>query len=156
MRDYYQRNVNPDASQKTLQRMSYACTIVVGIGVVIAALNPPEFLQYVIVYVGSGLAACFLAPMSLALYWKRMTTSGAFASMLGGFLCHLSLYVVGWYRGDGFTKPMRPFSLDPVVVGIVMSFAAGFVVSLLTPPPPKELIEKYFYTRRDKVSGQKP
>jgi sodium/pantothenate symporter len=156
VRDYYQRNVNPDASQKTLQRMSYACTIVVGIGVVIAALNPPEFLQYVIVYVGSGLAACFLAPMSLALYWKRMTTSGAFASMLGGFLCHLSLYVVGWYRGDGFTKPMRPFSLDPVVVGIVMSFAAGFVVSLLTPPPPKELIEKYFYTRRDKVSGQKP
>ncbi|MEO2018828.1 MAG: hypothetical protein ABGZ53_31150 [Fuerstiella sp.] len=150
VRDLYQRNINPKASRKTLERMSYICTIVVGLGVVIAALNPPKYLQDLIVYVGSGLAACFLAPMSLGLYWKRMTTAGAISSMLVGFLCHLSLYVLG----DGFDKPWRPFALDPVVIGIGSSFVAAFVMSFLTPPPPRDVVEKYFYTRRKKTPDQ--
>ena len=82
-----------------------------------------------IVYVGSGLAACFLAPMTFALYWKRTTTAGAFAAMSIGFLSHLSLYVGGALNGAGFDKPLRPFSFDPVVIGIVLSFLSGYVVS---------------------------
>lgn len=148
VRDIYQRNMNPDATQKQLQRMSYTCTIIVGAGVVFAALNPPQYLQDLIVYVGSGLAACFLAPMALGLYWKRMTTKGAIASMLIGFLSHLALYIGGWINGDGFQKPLRPFSLDPVVIGIGSSFIAAFLVSLCTSPPPDELIAKYFYRRK--------
>lgn len=158
VRDIYQHNINPQASQKQIQRLSYICTVVVGTGIVIAALNPPTFLQYLIVYVGSGLAACFLAPMTLGLYWKRTTAKGATASMLFGFFSHLSLYIGGWYTsvdGDGFSKPLRPFSLDPVVIGIAASFAAGFVVSLMTKPPSRELVLKYFYRRKggDSLSG---
>ncbi|WP_083731714.1 sodium:solute symporter family transporter [Fuerstiella marisgermanici] len=149
VRDIYQRNINPDASQKTLQRMSYTVTLVIGTGVVIAAMNPPDILQYVIVYVGSGLAACFLAPMAFALYWKRTTAAGAMASMAAGFFSHLALYIVGAFMHDaGFKKPWRPFELDPVVVGIGVSFLAGYVVSKMTPAPPRELVLKYFYTSR--------
>jgi len=153
VRDFYQRNINPKAPQKTLQKMSYICTIVVGAGVIVAALNPPEFLQYLIVYVGSGLAACFLAPMTYALYWKRTTTPGAIAAMAVGFLSHLSLYVGGALQGSGFDKPLRPFEFDPVVVGIVLSFLSGFVVSIMTAPPSKEIVEKYFFRKR--VAGEK-
>lgn len=149
VRDFYQRNFNPEASQKTLQRLSYICTIVVGCGVVFAATNPPEYLQDLIVYVGSGLAACFLAPMALALYWKRSNGTGAFMAMLVGFLAHLSLYVIGWLRGDGFSTPARPFSLDPVVIGIGSSFIAGFVFTLLSKPPSHETIAKYFYRKKE-------
>ena len=149
VRDIYQRNVNPDASQKTLQRMSYVCTVVVGVGVVVAALNPPEYLQDLIVYVGSGLASCFLAPVALGLYWKRMTTPGAIASMLIGFLSHLSLYVAGWADGAGFDEPYRPLSLDPVVVGIGASFVGGIVVALLTKPPSDDVVRRYFYRKRE-------
>lgn len=151
VRDIYQHNINPKATSKQLQRLSYICTVVVGSGIMIAALNPPQFLQYLIVYVGSGLAACFLAPMTLGLYWKRTTAVGATASMACGFLSHLSLYVAGWYfssDGDGFSKPLRPFSLDPVVIGIVASFAAGIVFSLATKAPPRELVLKYFYREK--------
>lgn len=144
VRDLYQRNINPKASQKTLQRMSYTCTIVVGVGVVFAALNPPQYLQDLIVYVGSGLASCFLAPVALGLYWKRMTAAGAIVSMLIGFLVHLSLYLVG----NGFEEPMRPFELDPVVVGIGVSFLAGILTSFATKPPPRDLVLKYFYRRK--------
>lgn len=144
VRDLYQRNINPKASQKTLQRMSYTCTIVVGVGVVFAALNPPQYLQDLIVYVGSGLASCFLAPVALGLYWKRMTAAGAIGSMLVGFLVHLSLYLLG----EGFDQPWRPFSLDPVVVGIGMSFVAGLLISVGTEPPPEDLVRRYFYRRK--------
>ena len=132
--------------------MSYLCTLIVGVGVVLAALNPPEFLQYLIVYVGSGLAACFLAPVALGLFWPRTTASGAVASMLGGFSIHLSLYLIGWWQGHGFNKPFRPLSLDPVVVGIVMSFVSGFVVSLLTEPPSEEIVRRYFFRPVSKSS----
>lgn len=148
VRDFYQHNINPNASERQLKKMSYLCTIGVGLLVVVLALNPPEYLQYLIVYVGSGLAACFLAPMTMALYWKRATSAGAFASMLVGFLSHLSLYVGGWLNGDGFTKPLRPLALDPVVIGIFASFAVGVLVSLNGPAPSRQLIEKYFYTRK--------
>ena len=149
VRDIYQRNVNPDASQKALQRMSYTCTVIVGIGVVFAALNPPEYLQDLIVYVGSGLASCFLAPVSLGLYWKRMTTPGAIASMLIGFLSHLSLYVAGWVAGAGFDKPYRPLSLDPVVIGIGASFIGAVIVTMMTKPPSDEIVRRYVYRRRE-------
>ncbi|MEZ6123408.1 MAG: hypothetical protein R3C49_09570 [Planctomycetaceae bacterium] len=145
VRDLYQRNINPRATQRQLQRLSYFCTVLVGALIVVAALNPPKFLQYLIVYVGSGLAACFLAPVTLGLYWKRTTTSGATAAMLAGFLSHLALYVGGWLTGGGFDKPLRPLSLDPVVVAIVSSFAAGLVVSVLSDPPAEEVVRKFFY-----------
>lgn len=151
VRDIYQHNINPKATSRQLQRLSYICTVVVGTGIVVAALNPPKFLQYLIVYVGSGLAACFLAPMTLGLYWKRTTAFGATASMVCGFLSHLSLYVSGWYLsvdGDGFSKPLRPFSLDPVVIGIVASFVSGVVFSLASKPLPRELVLKYFYREK--------
>lgn len=156
VRDFYQRNFNPDASQKTLQRMSYVCTIVVGAGVVFAATNPPEYLQDLIVYVGSGLAACFLAPMALALYWKRSNGFGAFMAMLIGFLSHLSLYIIGWLNGDGFSTPARPFSLDPVVIGIGSSFVAGYVFTLLSKPPSNETVAKYFYRQKNTDDSAAP
>ena len=148
VRDIYQRNVNPNATEKQLKRLSYLCTLTVGVVVVLAAMNPPKFLQYIIIYVGSGLAAAFLAPVALGLYWPRTTTKGAMCSMLVGFLSHLSLYLIGWITGGDFSKPYRPLGLDPVVVGIVSSFIAGFVVSLLDTPPDQSLVQRYFYRRR--------
>jgi Na+/pantothenate symporter len=149
VRDIYQRNINPNASEGQLKRLSYLCTLAVGVVVVIAAMNPPEFLQYIIIYVGSGLAACFLAPIVLALYWPRATTRGAMSSMLAGFLSHLSLYVLGWVLGGDFSKPYRPLELDPVVVGIVLSFVVGFAVSLTDSKPDADLVRRYFFSRKD-------
>ena len=86
VRDVYQRNINPQAPERTIKRMSYVFTCVVGFAAVLGAVNPPLFLQDIIVYTGSGLASCFLAPVALGLYWPRVNTWGAMAGMLGGFL----------------------------------------------------------------------
>ncbi|MCH2608806.1 MAG: hypothetical protein MKZ92_09765, partial [Pedosphaera sp.] len=63
VRDIYQNRVNPDASEQRLKKLSYLVTAVVGILAMLAVLNPPEYLQDLIVFATSGLAGCFLMPV---------------------------------------------------------------------------------------------
>ena len=144
VRDIYQRNINPNANESTVKWMSYLFTIIVGTGAVLGAVNPPQYLQDIIVYTGSGLAACFLAPMVFGLYWPRANTAGCMSGMLAGFLAHLAMYVVGFAFTHRF-EPWRPFSCDPTVTGLVVSFVTVYIVTKLTAPPSEDLVRKYFY-----------
>jgi len=143
VRDVYQRNINPEVSEKSIKLMSYACTAVVGAGAMLGAVNPPQFLQDIIVYTGSGLAACFLGPMVFTLYWPRANAAGVIAGMLAGFGSHLAMYVAGFLMNGNFT-PYRPLDFDPIIIGLFVSFLTVYAVSLLTPPPPAELVDRYF------------
>ena len=154
VRDLYQRNINPQASEKTIKRLSYACTLVIGLCATLVALYPPTFLQDIIVYTGGGLAAAFLVPVAMGLYWPRVTLAGAMAAMLGGFVAHLSLYAVPlvqqlwavWNGAASFSlRPLRPWGFDPVFWGLVASLAIGIVATLCSAPPPEKLVRRYFY-----------
>lgn len=147
VRDVYQRNINPEVSERSIKLMSYGCTLLIGTIAMVGAINPPRFLQDIIVYCGSGLAACFLAPMVYSLYWPRMNSTGAIASMAAGFLSHLSMYVAGYFQNGKFSQPYEILGFNPVVVGLTASFVAGFVVSMMTPPPPEALVTRYFRKR---------
>jgi sodium/pantothenate symporter len=158
VRDFYQRTINPDASERTMRWLSVTATAVVGMIVLLAAMRPPQYLQYIIVFVGSGLAASFLAPIGLSIYWPRMTRVGTVASMLGGFLTMLTLYVLGWtgvanfLEGTWLVPLVRPIDfapldlcgLDPVVWGLGASLTLGVVVSLLSGLPPAGVVRFYF------------
>ena len=147
VRDIYQRNIDHDASEQKIKKLSYAFTMIIGLGALLGALHPPEFLQDIIVYTGSGLASCFLGAVVYSLYWPRANHQGCIAAMLSGFLAHLSLYCVGFLQGKGFSA-FKPWDMDPVVVGLLASFVVGYVVTLMTPPPADDLIKKYFYRQR--------
>ncbi|MCH2210667.1 MAG: hypothetical protein MK110_05160 [Fuerstiella sp.] len=144
VRDIYQRNINPGVQEKKIKTFSYVITLVAGLGALFGAMNPPEFLQDIIVYTGSGLAACFLAAVVYALYWPRANAQGCIAAMLSGFGSHLSMYLIGFLQGNGFSA-YRLFDMDPIIIGLTTSFLVGYGVTLLTPPPPRDLVEKYFY-----------
>lgn len=147
VRDVYQRNINPEASERTIKRLSYLVTMLVGTCALLGAINPPQFLQDIIVYTGSGLAACFLAPMVAGLYWRRVNTAGAMSGMLAGFAAHLSMYVAGYYTNGSFFSPYLLFNFDPIIIGLVVSFSFVVIVTHLTPPPDVQLVRKYFYRK---------
>ena len=147
VRDIYQRNINPDASEATIKKLSYLCTLVVGSAAMIVAINPPDFLQDIIVYVGSGLAACFLAPVVFLLYWPRSNVQGSTIGMLAGFSAHFSMYVTGAFVNDSFFRPYRLLNFDPIIVGLFVSFTVTYFATLATPAPPQELVRKYFYRK---------
>ena len=146
VRDIYQRNMNPNATEDKIKKLSYFFTLVVGLGALVGAMYPPEFLQDIIVYTGSGLAAAFLAPVVFALYWPRSNHQGCIAAMLGGFGTHLAMYCIGFLNGDGFT-PYRLFGTDPIILGLAASFIVGYVVTKSTPPPVDTIVKKYFYKK---------
>ena len=144
-RDIYHRVIRPSASEKELKQLTWIATLVIGCIAMFAALNPPKFLQDVIVYSTSGLSTCFLAPVFLCLYWRRFNVPGAFAALLGGFLAYNILYGVG-YASSGFTsmKPIEPFGLHPFLVGTTASFVCGIVIAWITPPPSETIIRRFF------------
>ena len=145
VRDVSQRNVRPDVSEENLRKLSYLCTVCIGVGAVVASVNPPQFLQDIIVYTGSGLAACFLGPVVFALYWPRATEGGCMVGMAGGFLVHLSLYAAGSVVDGSFFAPVRVLNMDPILWGLGASFVATYVGCLVTGEPEEGLVRTYFY-----------
>jgi Na+/pantothenate symporter len=162
VRDIYQRNINPNVSPRLVRWVSYGTTAVVGVIVTLGSLRPPQFLQYLIVFTGAGMACTFLAPTVLGLYWRRATKAGALAGLLGGFVTVSALYAVGWCGAGkaGRTGPAaEPFAplylldLDPVLWGLAVSFALAIVVSLVTTPLPEKHVDRYFLAEE---SGRGP
>ncbi|MCA9091146.1 MAG: hypothetical protein KDA90_21190 [Planctomycetaceae bacterium] len=145
VRDVWQRNIDPDASEKTIKRMSYWTTLVIGLIALLGAVNPPRFLQDIIVYVGSGLAAAFLVPVVAALYWPRSNSVGCIAGMLGGFGAHLGMHIWGMLLPGGkFVEPYLLFGLSPVLIGLTSSLVATILLTLATRPPSEDLVRRFF------------
>lgn len=149
VRDVYQRNINPEATEKKIKYLSYLCTLLVGSIAMVVAINPPDFLQDIIVYVGSGLAACFLAPVVFMLYWPRASESGCITGMLAGFGAHFGMYLAGMFANGSFFRPYQLFGVNPVIIGLLTSFLMTYVATLATAPPPEDTVRKYFYRRKD-------
>jgi sodium/pantothenate symporter len=97
---------------------------------VISAIKPPLLLAMGFTYVYGAFGACFMWPVWLGLFWKRMNRSGAYAGILVGILA----YVVARYMEHS----------NPFAIGSVLSLIATLIGVYLTAPPPKEAYEPYF------------
>jgi SSS family solute:Na+ symporter/sodium/pantothenate symporter len=153
VRDLYQRNLNPNITERQVKWVSYGTTAVVGVLVTLLSLRPPTFLQYLILFTGAGMGCTFLAPTVLGLYWRRATRAGALAGLVSGFVTVVGLYVLGWLGigKEGKTGPAAKdiapvyfLDFDPILWGLVVSFVLAVLVSLLTAPPPDKHVDKYF------------
>jgi SSS family solute:Na+ symporter len=82
------------------------------------------------------------------LYWKRATTAGIIASMVGGVASTLLWYVFVYQKtATAITgiKVAAPLGLlDPLFIGIPVSFALVIIVSLVTKKPSEEHIARAF------------
>lgn len=119
-------------SAKSL-KVSRIVTGVVLVIVVIGSIYPPDFVWQLSTMSAGVMGAAFTAPMLLGLYWKRATTQGCFAAVIGG-----SLVSIVWYLA-GLTSIVHSF-----VPGTVVSFILLVVVSLLTKPMPQEHVDVFF------------
>jgi SSS family solute:Na+ symporter/sodium/pantothenate symporter len=153
VRDIYQRTIRPTVAERTMKLASFSTTAGVGILVAVLALNPPRFLQTIIVFTGAGFAATFLAPFFLGAYWKRMNALGAWSAMFCGFvsvvLLSATMPVLNRLRFDVPSREIHLFGLHPLVIGLALSFAGGIIGSLLGPPLPRELERRFFAAPQD-------
>jgi Na+/proline symporter len=145
VRDTYQQYIRPDAPRRTIKRLSYTVTLIVGLLAVLAALNPPRFLQDLVVFASAGLAAAFLVPVVFALYWPRTTAAAVTAGMITGAGTILALYVIGYFVRGEFGE-YHLLGMHPFVWSIVVTALVVVASSLLGREPDRELVETYFGT----------
>ena len=88
----------------------------------------------------TGFAALFPVVVA-ALFWKRSTKYGAFASVLTVAALWCYFFFQGW-KVPGYTVGMT--GVMPVVVILAASAVAMIVGSLLTKPPAKNTVDKFF------------
>jgi sodium/pantothenate symporter len=137
VRDLYQRPLGRSADERMVTLLSYLGTGLVGLVVTWMALDPPPFLQDVVVFASSGISATFLAVTLLGIYWPAMTKAGAWASMFSGFAivvgAHFPILAKRWgWPGAG--APLIPLGLDPFVWACAVSLMLGLLVSRWTRP----------------------
>jgi SSS family solute:Na+ symporter/sodium/pantothenate symporter len=154
VRDVYQRFLNPAATPWQLRRLSYIVMVMVGIVAVAANIKPVQYLQAIVVFSGTSAAATFVTPALMAAFWRRANAPGVMAAMIAGASTMFALFAAGWVlswrgydQGIGPQTMFRPYyllGLEPVVWGLFASAVAGCLGSLLTRPPDRAGVSRFF------------
>jgi sodium/proline symporter len=135
--DIYHRLVRPGAGQRELVYVSRLVTLALGAGALALALatdprDEDSTVYKLVLYGWGGLAGCFSAPVTLALFYQGMTRAGCLAGMIAG-----AVTVLVWRN-----VPALGNVAYEVLPAMLVSAVSIFVVSWLTPPtvgPAEEL-----------------
>ncbi|MDR7073435.1 sodium/pantothenate symporter [Fictibacillus barbaricus] len=119
IKDVYINYIRPDADERFVKKLSFVITAVVGIGVFVMAINPPDLLIWLNLFAFGGLEASFIWPIVLGLYWRRGNANGALASIVVG---------VGSYIWLHLNHP-NLWGMHTVVFPIILSLIAYLVGS---------------------------
>ena len=138
VRDIHERAFDPEMGGDEVRRLTHVvtgATIVVGL---VPALNPPQELQLIVVFAGTGLGATIAWPSMLAIFWPRMNEARCLAGIFGGFLSFVAQHsATGGASSLGF---------HPFVRSRLISLAGGVIGSLMTPRQGQEHLRTCFGT----------
>src|SRR5699024_10649897 len=71
VKDVYVNYIQPKASQQKVKRLSISVTAIIGILVFIMSLNPPDLIIWLNLFAFGGLAAAFILPIVMGLFYKQ-------------------------------------------------------------------------------------
>jgi SSS family solute:Na+ symporter/sodium/pantothenate symporter len=183
VQDIYLRFIRPHAGRKEIRVVTALAMIGVGAVAIVPNLNPPPYLQALVVLSTTCGASTLAVPVLMACYWRKATARGVIAAMVSGSLTALALYGMGWMhlrslqqvgaglatglersivdwlgpdQAMGIPGSFRPyflFGLDPLIWGLLVSALVGLAVTRLTSPPPAEHVAWLFEARRPRPAN---
>ena len=136
--DFYHTLIRKDADQKELVWISRASVLVIASIAVFLGFNPDSFILDMVAYAWAGFGAAFGPAILMSLFWKRTTRNGVIAGIIVG-----GSTVLIW-KQFGF------LGLYEIIPGFIFALIAICVVSLMSEPPAKELVDTF-----DKVDHSK-
>lgn len=123
-------------SEKVSMIAARITVVLISVVGVIIAWNPNSSVFDIVSFSWAGFGACFGPLMLFSLFWKRTNRNGAVAGMFVGgvmvFIWHYFIAPIGGIWGIYELLPAFIFSSITIVV-----------VSLLTAPPAKEIVEEF-------------
>lgn len=143
-KDIYQRFINPEASDKTLLRMGFFCSVLVGVlGAVFGWFNQ-DIMNILLITFTINSAGLFLPTVGV-FFWKRSCSAGSFVSMVSA-----TIIALVWYLGGKFTShPL--FQIDALWPALCVSALLYFIVCLCHKQTPEELekAERFYAVRKE-------
>lgn len=140
VRDLYTNYVNPRASDGTTKNLATGASVVVGLVVLYLALEPPNYLEYLIIYAIGGLEVVLFMPLIGGLYSKRGNALGVILAMIGG---------AGWYVVTNEWAPDLALGMFPIATSSAIA-AIGYVVgSVIGKPPRRDVLVKFWGTQAE-------
>jgi sodium/proline symporter len=135
-KNIYKSIIKKDAKDSEILILGRVALVIVSLVGVFVAFDENSAIFVVVSFAWAGFGAAFGPLMLFSLFWKRLTYAGAVAGVLGGggmvFLWKLVLKPLGGVWGIYELLPAFLFSCLAIVV-----------VSLLTPPPGKGVIDDF-------------
>ena len=146
-RDIIEKYFIKGASNKTKLIIQRTSIVILGF---IAYLIMTQFEEILaMAFISYTMIGASIAPALLAtFFWKRVTKQGGIASILAGMLTVVSIETLNRvYEGSSLDTGIMEFPFDSRMIAIpalIASVAALIIVSLLTKPSPKEIVDPFF------------
>ena len=123
-------------SQKASMRAARLTVVGIAIVGMLLAWNPDSSVFRIVSFAWAGFGAAFGPVMILALFWKRTNRQGALAGMIvGGGMVFLWKFVIAPMGGA--------LAIYELLPAFILALIAIVVVSLVTAPPEKEIVEEF-------------
>ena len=123
-------------SEKASMRAARLTVMFIAIIGVIIAWDPNSSVFKIVSFAWAGFGAVFGPVMLFALFWKRSNKYGALAGMVvGGVMVFVWKYLIAPMGGAWAIYELLP--------AFILSSITIVVVSLLTAPPEKEIVEEF-------------
>ena len=146
--DLYYKMIDPNASTAKRVTISKTLLLVVALAAAYVASLKIADILFLVSAAFSLAAASFFPALVLGVFWKRANKWGASLGMVSGLV--ITFYYMAttqpWLRGlfgvEGPVADYTWFGIAPIAAGIFgvpLAFVVTIVVSLLTPPPNKEV-----------------
>jgi SSS family solute:Na+ symporter len=122
--DLYRTFIRPNVTTKRLLAVSRWTTVLAGCAGIALAIILPSVIAAVSIFYGL-LAVALFVPVVLGLYWPRMGTSGALASIFAAIAADLATHFATGGRGLGF--------FSPPAIGILTGLIVALAVTIIAP-----------------------
>jgi SSS family solute:Na+ symporter len=143
IRDIYQRFLKKDADPKKVVALQKILVVVIGVVAFLLATQLKSVLEmsfFAYTIYGVAITPALLA----ALAWKRATKAGGLASIIAGTVVCLFFFILSKLLPAAQVPDGDPWGIPLIYPALVASLGALVVVSLLTPKPKPEDLEKFF------------
>ena len=151
-RDVYEKGLKKKLDPKKSLLITRIATLIIIIATLILTLRPLDVVAFMCAFFFGLMACTFLAPYTLMLYWRKTSRAGVWAGMLGGFIFTMLWYVLVYFKtapkiiGSSLIGDYTINMLDPIFIGLPLSFLLTYVVSIMVKQDTdeKQMMEKSF------------
>lgn len=131
---HYKKSHGEDVSTKSVQKLSFITTALMGAMVFIIALTPPSLIWLINMFAFGGLETAFFWTLIFGLYWKGATKLGAELSMIGGTIVYCFTQAIGF----------KVFNLHQITIGISVSLILFLIGSMVGEKTDEETLKEFF------------